>query len=107
MTTINYSPGCPGCLSGKPLSWQSPDGDKHPVVEHWKSCNSYQGVDKEYPCRCGETHIGGLGFIQFQHHECFHTYGPLVVDKAVPFLAMCGACGMGFSIMYEGNQETT
>ena len=32
----------------------------------------YIGLERVYPCRCGQTHAGQWAFEEWAHHNCYH-----------------------------------
>lgn len=67
--------------------------------------------ERVYPCRCGITHRGDYGFVDWSHHNCFHR-GPLLDlgamcgedmnDTPVRSWLICGACGQTFNVEVQG-----
>lgn len=58
--------------------------------------------NKEYPCRCGETHKGDYALYGWAHHNCFHNDPLHEIDpENVPGYLMCPACGKTFWVKRE------
>ena len=51
----------------------------------------YEGNERVYPCRCGETHRGPYGFYDWYHHECNH--GKVWVHDEIDATGYCIECG--------------
>lgn len=62
--------------------------------------------EREYPCRCGQTHKGDYAVYDWGHHNCFHNEPLHVLDEAIPGYLMCPSCGKTFWIASASNQDT-
>jgi hypothetical protein len=51
--------------------------------------------ERVYPCRCGETHRGPYGGIDFDHHNCLHE-APLFPVAGDEGHFLCSCCGASF-----------
>ena len=52
--------------------------------------------EREYPCRCGQTHRGDYGGYDWGHHNCFHNSPLHELTAEVPGYLMCPDCGKTF-----------
>ena len=55
----------------------------------------FDGAERVYPCRCGQTHCGDYAFEDWNHHDCFHESELILLCDEQ---AICGECGKSFLI---------
>ncbi len=60
---------------------------------------------REYPCRCGETHRGPYAAYDYGHHNCFHASPLQRVQCDWTDFLICGDCGQTFHV--EPTSTTT
>jgi hypothetical protein len=55
----------------------------------------FEGTQKVFPCRCGQTHRGDYAEEDYTHHTCFHTSAlfKLPLIDGVPEQVVCMECG--------------
>ena len=52
--------------------------------------------EREYPCRCGQTHRGMYAAYDWGHHNCFHDSPLFALGDDDPGHFICGGCGKSF-----------
>jgi len=57
----------------------------------------YEGNERVFPCRCGETHRGEYAHWDWVHHECLHS-GRLWALEEIEGIKqfLCADCGALF-----------
>lgn len=55
------------------------------------SDSDWRPDQKEFPCRCGDTHDGDYALYDWMHHNCFHDQGWWHLGSGQLICVDCGA----------------